>query len=92
MAIGDNGRGGVEKEGVGAIVDWIMEWDGYFLEGSGSVENPAKSDGFGCSVEGFAGERDACELGGRTEFATIFKPTAVDHIELFLRIQALEQK
>lgn len=64
MAIGDNGRGGVEKEGVGAIVDWIMEWDGYFLEGSGSVENPAKSDGFGCSVEGFAGERDACELGG----------------------------
>lgn len=65
MFIGDNNRGGVDEEGVEAIVDWIMEWDGNFLEGSGSVESPAESDGFGYGIEGFAGERDGCELERR---------------------------
>lgn len=39
-----------------------MEWDGNFLEGSGSVESPAESDRFGSGIEGFAGERYGCEL------------------------------
>lgn len=64
MMIGEDGRGGVDEEGVGAIVDWIVEWDGDVLDGSGSVENSTESDGFGSGIERFAGERNVCELEG----------------------------